>query len=84
MEKYEIHRYSGEIHKEIRAIRRSILDRKEEEKSGKVQKGTKKRHLTNLKGHGHFFEELVLELEIKEHVGISHIDKGVSGGGGNI
>lgn len=42
------------------------------------------RHLTNLKGHGHFFEELVLELDLEEHVGISHIDKGVSGGGGNI
>lgn len=54
-----------------------MLDRKEEEKSGKacraVEKSTNKRYLTNLKSHGSFFEESVLELDLKRHVGISHI-----------
>lgn len=55
-----------------------MLDRKEEDKSGKAhraveKKGTKKRYLIYLKSHGSFFEESVLELDLKRRVGISHI-----------
>lgn len=64
--------------KDTGAIRRRMLDRKEEDKSGKAhraveKKGTKKRYLIYLKSHGSFFEESVLGLDLKRRVGISHI-----------
>lgn len=66
-----------------------MFDRKEEDKLEKVfkevkKKGIKKRYLSNLRGQGSFFEDLVFELDFRRQVGISYKEKGVLGGGGNI
>lgn len=65
-----------------------MFDRKEEDKPEKAlkevkKKGTKKRHLSNLRGQGSFLEDSALELDLRRQAGISHKEKGALGGGGN-